>query len=59
MVLGIFFYATAGTIMFQGTQEGTEVFPTIWMGALNLQILLTTSNFPDVMMPAYRYHAVT
>lgn len=53
LILTIFVFSVAGVIMFEGTEEGRQFFPSILEGALNLQILLTTSNFPDVMMPAY------
>lgn len=53
LVICIFVYATAGTILFYGSEEGEQHFPTIWQGALSLLILITTANFPDIMMPAY------
>jgi potassium/chloride transporter 9 len=54
----IFIFAIVGTVMFEGTPEGSEHFPTIWRGALSLHILLTTANYPDVMMPAYSKHRI-
>ena len=59
VVLGaitIFFFAVVGTVMFEGSEEGRASFPSIWMAAVNLHILLTTANYPDVMMPAYGAH---
>ena len=33
-----------------------QVFPTVGEAVWQLFILLTTANFPDVMMPAYAAH---
>jgi len=47
------FFSWIGTILFKGTQEGERYFSTLTEGSWNLLILLTTANFPDVMLPAY------
>ena len=53
-VFTVFFFAVVGTVLFEGTEEGKIYFPSVWMGMVNLHILLTTANYPDVMMPAYQ-----
>jgi len=47
------FFGWIGTILFRGTQEGEQYFPNLTEGCWNLLILLTTANFPDIMLPAY------
>ena len=42
-------------LLFTGEQRAA-VFPNFFEALFNLLILLTTSNFPDVMMPAYTAH---
>ena len=54
--MALFIFAIVGTVIFEGSEEGSEFFPTIGQGALSLHILLTTANYPDVMMPAYSQH---
>ncbi|KAF0709368.1 Aste57867_5958 [Aphanomyces stellatus] len=48
----ICFFASLGTILFQGTDEAA-IMPSFLDAVWQLLILLTTANFPDVMMPAY------
>ncbi|CAI2380053.1 unnamed protein product [Moneuplotes crassus] len=50
------FFGWIGTILFQGTQEGEVYFSSLSEGCWNLLILLTTANFPDIMLPAYHSH---
>ena len=45
-------------LLFSGEQRAA-VFPTFGEGFYNLLILLTTSNYPDVMMPAYNGDRIT
>ena len=42
-----------GYRLFRGTQEGEAYFPSLEEGIWSLTILITTANFPDVMLPAY------
>lgn len=49
----ILLFAVLGFYMFIGTLEGVSYFLDIYDSAFNLLILLTTANFPDIMLPAY------
>ena len=49
----IFFFAFSGFFLFQGSLEGVTTFPDIGTSYYNMLILLTTANFPNVMLPAY------
>lgn len=49
----ILIFATMGFYLYIGTLEGVTYFKDIYDSAFNLMILLTTANFPDVMLPAY------
>ena len=54
VVLYIGFAAYLATLVFPaGTAEGDAVMSGYAEAAWQLLILLTTANFPDVMMPAY------
>ena len=52
----VFFYAYLGFIIFSQTREGQLYFGTIGDSLTNMFVLLTTANFPDIMMPAYAEH---
>jgi len=46
-------FAFVGERMFIGTLEGTQYFYNFKESWINMFILMTTANFPDVMLPAY------
>ncbi|KAH9107046.1 hypothetical protein AeMF1_017504 [Aphanomyces euteiches] len=50
--LYVVFFAWLATILFQDTEEAT-IMQSFGESCWQLLILLTTANFPDVMMPAY------
>eukprot|EP00347_Sterkiella_histriomuscorum_P013051 403366203 len=53
IILYIVFYSFLGMRLFQGTVEGVQYFSTFVDSCFNMLVLLTTSNFPDIMLPAY------
>lgn len=53
IALYILYFAWLGTRLFKGTIEGVEYFSTYGLSCWNLLVLLTTTNFPDIMLPAY------
>ena len=42
-----------GQRLFSGTIEGVQYFNTYIYSCFNMLVLLTTANFPDIMLPAY------
>ena len=56
LTLLVGFFSMLGLLLFDGTAEGEAQFSDLPTGALSLLVLLTTANFPDVMLPAYRAH---
>ena len=46
-------YSTVGLLLFRNTEEGLQYFPNFSEAMVNMLVLLTTANYPDVMMPAY------
>lgn len=51
--LYVFYFAWMGNRLFAGTIEGVENFSGLNDSFFYMFVLLTTSNFPDVMLPAY------
>jgi hypothetical protein len=53
----VIFYAWFGVIVFSHkTEEGLQFFPSLLAGMWQLWILITTANFPNVMIPTYADH---
>lgn len=53
ILLFVFYFAWMGNRLFSGTIEGVENFSTLNDSFFFMFVLLTTSNFPDIMLPAY------
>ena len=51
--LFVFIYANIGKIFYRSSYEGYSYFSDLPTAYYNMLILLTTANFPDVMLPAY------
>ena len=53
IVMYVIFFASSGVYLYAGTIEGSLMFSNFWAAFFNIFITLTTSNFPNVMLPAY------
>ncbi|KAG6622765.1 two pore calcium channel protein 1-like [Phytophthora cinnamomi] len=53
LVFLIILYAVLGMVLFVGSAEAGSYFKSFEDACMSLIILLTTANFPDVMMPIY------
>ena len=51
--LYVFYFAWMGNRLFAGTIEGVENFADLNDSFFYMFVLLTTSNYPDVMLPSY------
>ena len=50
----LLFFSLVAIILFPiTTEEGRTFFPSLLQGMWSLLVLLTTANFPDVMLPTY------
>ena len=56
IVIFIMYYSWMLQRYFRGTSEGEIYFKTFPESFYNMLILLTTANFPDIMLPAYTYN---
>ena len=54
IVIYIFYFSWFGYTIFQGTLQGTTFMPNMGDTLFNMIVLMTTSNYPDVMLPAYQ-----
>jgi len=59
ILMYIAFFAWCGRVIFRGTIEGVEQFDTFYNGFFNMFVFMTTANYPDVMLPAYRRNRIT
>lgn len=53
ILLYVFYFAWIGNRIFAGTIEGIEYFSTLYDSFFFMFVLLTTSNYPDIMLPSY------
>jgi len=51
--LFIMIYSLIGLYLFRYTYEGFKYFSNFERSFCNMVILMTTANFPDIMLPAY------
>ena len=53
--IGIYmlYFAWMGEVIFAGTIQGVESFPNFNEAFYSMFILLTTANFPTIMLPSY------
>ncbi|OQR84844.1 hypothetical protein ACHHYP_12634 [Achlya hypogyna] len=58
VIVFVVFFAWVATMLFDNTEEGDSQMPNIYEACWNMLILLTTANFPDIMMPAYNKHRI-
>ena len=56
IMIYVFYFAWMGNRLFAGTIEGVETFSGLNDSFFYMFVLLTTSNFPDVMLPSYGQH---
>ena len=53
IIIYVFYFAWMGNRLFAGTIEGVESFTNLDDSFFYMFVLLTTSNFPDIMLPSY------
>jgi len=54
--LYIAFFSVVGVFLFKDSYEGFSLLPGVSNAYYQLLMLLTTVNFPNVMLPAYNYN---
>ena len=54
----IVFYGWIGCVLFYETAEGAQSFSNLVESMWTLWIMVTTANYPDVMMPAYNQNPI-
>jgi two pore calcium channel protein 1 len=57
-VVYILYFAWMGQRLFSGTLEGVQFFDSFGNSFFNMLVLMTTSNFPDIMLPAYQRNRI-
>jgi two pore calcium channel protein len=61
IIIYMLYFSWIGQCLFAGSIEGTSNFGSFGNSFFNMLVCMTTSNFPDVMLPAYamsRYYAI-
>lgn len=53
IMIYVFYFAWMGNRLFAGTIEGVETFSNLNDSFFFMFVLLTTSNYPDVMLPSF------
>ena len=54
IVMYILYFSWMGNLFYQGTVQGVRFMNTFTESAWNMLICITTSNYPNVMLPAYQ-----
>lgn len=54
IIVYVLYFSWIGQKIFTGTLQGTLYMKSFWDSAYNMFVLMTTSNYPDVMLPAYQ-----
>lgn len=53
IIVYVFYFSWMGNRLFSGTIEGVQTFSNLNDSFFYMFVLLTTSNYPDVMLPSY------
>lgn len=56
MVVYLLYFSWLGQRLFNETLEGSQYFKDFGSATWHMLVLLTTTNYPDVMLPAYGSH---
>ena len=54
IIVYILYFSWMGQRLFSGTLEGVQYFASFGDSCFNMLVLMTTSNYPDVMLPSYQ-----
>jgi hypothetical protein len=54
ILIYILYFSWMGQRLFSGTLEGVQYFGSFGDSVFNMLVLMTTSNYPDIMLPAYQ-----
>jgi len=50
----VIYYAWFGQKLYEGTLQGIQYMSNFGDSFFNMFVLMTTSNYPDIMLPAYQ-----
>ena len=59
IVVYIYFSSVLAYSIFMGEPEEIQYFPGGGVGVWNMLVLITTSNYPDIMIPTYKENRIT